>query len=213
MPKDHDGPRRIEINAPGDEQASADECPFPGDAGAEPIDISRIEGELLEAEQSADDELGRLQAMIEEMEQRCSVAEEEKQRVAAEMHNYKRRVQQEKQLLTRYATEGIVAELIPVLDNFERAMEVPVESSDGECLMAGVQMIYGQLQSMLEGHGVKQISAMGQTFDPNLHEAVERLESEEHLPGTIVAELAKGYSLQDRLLRPARVRVTVSPEE
>jgi len=127
------------------------------------------------------------------------------------MHNYKRRVQQEKDLLKRYANEAIVAELIPVMDNFERAMEVPVESSDGECLMAGVQMIYNQLHGALEGHGVRQVLTEGQTFDPNLHEAVEREESAEHPLGTIVKELAKGYMIGDRLIRPARVRVIVEP--
>ena len=121
-------------------------------------------------------------------------------------------MQKEKDQLIRYATDSLVIELIPVLDNFERAMEVEVDSPGAECLMAGVRMIYDQLQRVLEAQGVEPIEALGETFDPDLHEAVEREETNALPPDVIVSEIAKGYRMHQKVLRPSKVRVTVRPE-
>lgn len=192
------------------------ECPFIPQKSAGVADSERLaeEPKSVEMEEQATEEaMARLREMLTELEQKCAFAEDQHLRVVAELQNYKRRVQQEKEQLVRFAVEGIVAELIPILDNFERAMAVEIDSPGAECLMAGVRMIYDQVQNVLANHGVKQIEAVGQEFDPHFHEAVERVESAELAPNTVVGEVAKGYLLNGRLLRPAKVRVTVRPEE
>lgn len=212
-----DGPRRVPISPPeeeGLEQPEAAECPFvPGGEGASAEAPPVVETEDHTDEQATEEEMGKLQEMLSELEQKCAFAEDQHLRVVAELQNYKRRVQQEKEQLTRFAIESLVTELIPTLDNFERAMEVKVDSAGAECLMAGVKMIYEQIQNVLARHGVERIEALGADFDPHLHEAVEKEESTALPPNVIVRELAKGYTLHGRLLRPARVRVTVRPEE
>jgi molecular chaperone GrpE len=230
MDRSHTGnpksPRRIEISeADGEVRESAAEettdaeCPFLSEgsdaAPGSPGEAATSEAQELaqEEEQAAEAEMTKLQEMLAELETKCAFAEDQHLRVVAELQNYKRRVQQEKQQLAQFATEGLVTELILVLDNFERAMEVPVDSAGAECLRAGVQMIYDQVQNVLTSHGVERIEAFGQDFDPHLHEAVEKEESTVLPPNVIVAELAKGYQLNGRLLRPARVRVTVRPAD
>jgi molecular chaperone GrpE len=200
------GVRRIEIDAP--EEAAAAECPF---APADYVDVQAAAEAVEQEEQATEEEMAKLQDLLTDLEHKCAFAEDQHLRVVAELQNYKRRVQQEKEQLTKYALEGVVVELIPVLDNFERAMEVKVDSPGAECLMAGVRMIYEQLQSALAGHGVQRIEALGQDFDPHLHDAVEREPSSALPPNVVVAELAKGYQLSGRVLRPAKVRVTVAP--
>ena len=209
------GPRRIPISAPEEERPDegapeASECPFVPGADEMPAEVpTAVETPGGADEQATEEEMGKLQEMLGDLEQKCAFAEDQHLRVVAELQNYKRRVQQEKEQLSRFALEGLVTELIPTLDNFERAMEVKVDSTGAECLMAGVKMIYDQVQNVLAAHGVERIEALGADFDPHLHEAVEKEESTALPPNVVVKELAKGYTLNGRLLRPARVRVTV----
>jgi len=209
------GPRRIRISSPEDEplaEPEAAECPFVPGADAASAEIpAAVQIENDADEQATEEEMGKLQELLGELEQKCAFAEDQHLRVVAELQNYKRRVHQEKEQIARFALEGLVTELIPTLDNFERAMEVTVDSAGAECLMAGVKMIHDQLQTVLAGHGVERIEALGADFDPHLHEAVEKEESTALPPNVVVRELAKGYALNGRLLRPARVRVTVPP--
>ncbi|MGQ9730747.1 MAG: nucleotide exchange factor GrpE [Candidatus Zipacnadales bacterium] len=216
--------RRLQISSSDDQPSTGDkvsetelstECPFMRES--QTAETTETQGEIPSSPteapvESPEEELAKLQAMLEEVESRCAYAEDQHLRLAAELQNYKRRVQREKEDLTLYAIEGLVTELIPILDNFERAMEVNVDSPAAECLMAGVKMIHSQLLNALGNCGVKRINALGETFDPHLHEAVAREESTALPPNVVVAELAKGYLLHDRVLRPARVRVTVKPE-
>jgi len=200
--------RKIEISAPEeDAPAGADGCPFT--AGATPAAAADA---VRQEEQATEEEMAKLQDVLTELEQKCAFAEDQHLRVVAELQNYKRRVQQEKEQLAKFALEGVVTELIPVLDNFERAMEVKVDSPGAECLMAGVRMIYDQLQTVLANHGVERIDALGQDFDPHLHDAVEKELSTALPPNVVVAERAKGYQLGGRVIRPAKVRVTVAAE-
>jgi molecular chaperone GrpE len=208
-PSDTKRPRRIEITTPGDEPPPAAECPFVPDAESDvPLaDVPAPEGE------TSDQELAKLQEMIADLERQCAYAEDQHLRVAAELQNYKRRVQQEKEQLRQYANEALVTELIPIIDNFERALEVPVDSAGAECLRAGIRMVHEQLQRVLAGHGVEVIESLGADFDPHRHEAIEREETTDLPPDVITAELAKGYALNGRVIRPARVRVTALPKD
>lgn len=215
------GPRRVEVTGPqedppngkAEETERAAECPFvPGEQEQPSATAAGMpEAETGEQGEPAVEQTAALEKAIGELEDRCAYAEDQHLRITAELQNYKRRVQREKDQLIRYATEGLVTELIPVLDNFERAMEVEVDSPGAECLMAGVKMIYDQLHRALEAHGVEAIEALGETFDPSLHEAVEREETTALPPDVIVAEILRGYRMHDRVIRPSKVRVTVKP--
>jgi len=128
-------------------------------------------------------------------------------RLQADFDNYRKRSQKEKTELIKYASERIVGELLPVLDNFERAACAAKANSDIVAFSQGVDMIFRQLQAALSKEGLKAMDAIGQPFDPNLHEAVLRVESEEHPENTVVEELQKGYYLKEKVLRPCMVKV------
>ncbi|MBO8136726.1 MAG: nucleotide exchange factor GrpE [Desulfotomaculum sp.] len=126
-------------------------------------------------------------------------------RIQADFDNFRRRTRQEKEELLKYSREEIIKELLPVLDNFERALA----SADkpGEEFVSGVKMIYRQLQDILRKEGLEVIPAVGEQFDPNKHEAVMQVDSEEHDENVIVEELRCGYMLKGKVIRPAMVKV------
>jgi molecular chaperone GrpE len=127
-------------------------------------------------------------------------------RQTAELENFKRRAGREREDVSRFANEALVKDMLPVVDNLERAI-AHGKSGDEDSLLKGVEMILKGLMDVLGRHGVVQISAIGQPFDPQLHEAMAHVESTEHAPNTILEEYQKGYLLKDRLLRPALVTV------
>jgi molecular chaperone GrpE len=129
-------------------------------------------------------------------------------RLQAEFDNYRKRTQKEKAELIKYASERIVEDLLPVLDNFERAASAAKANPDIIAFSQGVDMIFRQLQTALSKEGLKAMEAVGQPFDPNLHEAVLRVASEEHPENTVVEELQKGYYLKEKVLRPCMVKVS-----
>ena len=129
-------------------------------------------------------------------------------RLQAEFDNYRKRTQKEKAEIIKYASERIIGELLPVLDNFERAASSAQSNPDFNAFSQGVDMILRQLQTALGKEGLKEIEAVGQPFDPNLHDAVLRVESDEHPENTVVEELQKGYYLKEKILRPSMVKVS-----
>ena len=134
-------------------------------------------------------------------------------RERADLENFRRRAQKEKEDLARFANENILKELLPVLDNLERAIEHARQESGGgeESLRQGVEMTLGLFAKSLEKFGVTPIQAEGAPFDPAWHEAMGQLESAEHPANTVVKELQKGYQLNGRLLRPTLVMVAKAP--
>lgn len=152
--------------------------------------IMTLEAELAQAKAKAEENYDRLQ------------------RLQAEFDNYRKRTLKEKTEITKYASERLVGELLPVLDNFERATSAAQTNSDFSSLSQGVEMILRQLQTALGKEGLKAMDAVGQPFDPNLHDAVLRVESDEHPENTVVEELQKGYYLKDKVLRPSMVKVS-----
>jgi len=134
-------------------------------------------------------------------------------RERAELENFKRRMQREKSEALRYATEPLLRDLLPVVDNLERAVQAADSGGDAarasqvDALVTGVKMVLQQLAEMLQRHGVTRVGGVGHAFDPSHHEAVAQVESDEHEPGGVVHEYASGYRLHDRLLRPAQVTV------
>ena len=131
-------------------------------------------------------------------------------RTLADFDNFRKRSEREKADFYKYALAGVLKDLLPVLDNFDRALE---HAEEGDDLHKGVLLIYKQLFAVLEKHGVRTIEESGVHFDPNFHEAVVR-EDDPSVPShTVTAVLQKGYVLHDRLLRPAMVKVAVGGPE
>ncbi len=149
------------------------------------------------------------EADAEKAEADAKAAEEQESerymRLMAEFQNFKRRAAREKSDIHAYANEKIIGELLPVLDNFERALQT--ESGDLESYSKGMELIFTQLKTALEHAGLEEIKALGEEFDPNVHNAVMTEDSEEHEDGRISKVLQKGYKLNDKVIRPSMVAV------
>lgn len=134
-------------------------------------------------------------------------------RQVAESENLKKRITREKEEGIRFANDSLVRDLLPIIDNLERAVSHAQGGDNGKPLVEGVEMVLKGLADVLAKHGVVQISALGQPFDPSRHEAMAQVETEKHAPNTVVEEFHKGFMLKDRLLRPALVSVAKAPEK
>lgn len=134
-------------------------------------------------------------------------------RERADLENFRKRSQREKEEAIRFANDRLLKEMIPVLDNLERAVEHAGEETGIEGLLEGVNMTMEMFRKTLEASGVKPIDAIGTPFDPNLHQAMGQVETEEHPPNSVAAEFQKGYLLNDRLLRPSLVMVAKAPAD
>ena len=134
-------------------------------------------------------------------------------RERAEMENFRKRTQREKEESRLFARKELLLEVLPVLDNLERALEHAGQNSEGQGLVEGVTMIATQFRKAIENLGARPIAAVGTPFDANLHQAMAQVETAEQPPGTVVSEFQRGYLLQDRLLRPALVVVAKAPAE
>jgi molecular chaperone GrpE len=132
-------------------------------------------------------------------------------RERAELENFKRRVQRDKAEALRFASEALVRDLIPVIDNLERAVEHAESGGDGRPLIEGVRLVLKNALDVLERHGVKRMEAGGEAFDPARHEAVAQVPHAEMEPNRVVQQFLPGYCLHDRLLRPAQVSVSTKP--
>lgn len=133
--------------------------------------------------------------------------------VVADFDNYKKRVGKEKADITTYGNEELIKELLHVLDNLERAIEHSESTEETGPIVEGIKLVHKQFLSCLEKFGVKPINAAGgEKFDPKLHQAIERIESDEITPGLIISEMLRGYVLRDRLLRPSLVVVSKEKE-
>lgn len=130
-------------------------------------------------------------------------------RSAADYDNARKRLAKEREEFIRFSQERLLRELLPILDNFERAL-AHTEGTDSQGVAAGIQLIWKQLSEILSAHGLKRLSSEGQPFDPHLHEAVDQVE-EEGPENIVVKEVVPGYLLHDRILRPAKVRIRVHP--
>lgn len=135
-------------------------------------------------------------------------------RVSAEFENYKKRTTREMTEFRKYANESIIKELLPVLDNLERAIASSSEEKDAEvCIIEGVEMTHKEILKIFGKFNVMPVEAIGQPFDPNFHQAVMQEESDEYPENTVLRELQKGYLMHDRLIRPAMVVVSAPKEK
>ncbi|MEC0091840.1 nucleotide exchange factor GrpE [Paenibacillus macquariensis] len=146
-------------------------------------------------------ELERLQALADENQQRVL-------RTQADFDNYRKRTQKEKEEFAKYASTKLITELLPIVDNFDRAFSTVVEDNLNESFSKGMNMIYRQLEGVLQAEGLVPMDSVGQPFNPEFHQAIMQVESEEYPEGTVVEEIQKGYMLKDKVLRPAMVKVS-----
>jgi molecular chaperone GrpE len=132
-------------------------------------------------------------------------------RERADMENYRKRVNREKEELLNYGFKSLIEEILPVLDNMERALGHA--SEDGQAaVVEGIRMTHGMLVAALRKFGVTPVESVGTTFDPNFHQAMAQVPTDEQPPNTVVEEYQKGYLLKERLLRPAMVTVSTPPK-
>lgn len=186
------------------------------EAAAEVIDIGG-EAPAAGEEDAAGGELEALAAEIQaakarvaELEEALGAVERERDdfksrllRSAADMENFRKRKEREQEETRKYGSDKLVSDLLPAVDNLERALDHAEKSNEESSIADGVKMVYKQLQSSLEKHGIVGFESVGERFDPQRHEAIQQVDSTEFDTGTVVQVFQKGYFIHDRLLRPA----------
>ena len=153
-----------------------------------------------------------LRALLDEANARAEAEHEAFLRARADFSNFKRRTEEERESLKTFLSEKMLKELLPIIDNFDRALLASETTKDYDKLIGGINAVYRQLGNLLTQQGVEIIDALHKPFDPNMHDAVMREETTEYPDNTVVAELQKGYTLSGRVLRPTMVRVSTGTE-
>ena len=145
---------------------------------------------------------------LEELQNEIKTLKDKNMRIAAEMVNTLRRKDEETNRLLKYSNESLITELLPVIDNFERALNVDAKTVDVESYQKGMTMIYNSLKNILEKFEVKEIEAIDKEFDPSFHQAVMQEEKEGTKENIVIEVLQKGYTYKDKVIRPAMVKVS-----
>ena len=184
---------------------------------ATPQEDSRVQEPAAEATdlpaQIIQEELTRLGKALEEKTREVEATQDRYLRALAELDNTRKRAQREREEYIRFANESLLGELLPVLDNFDRAIRAARASGEAEAVVSGVELIQRELLRVLEKFGVTPFSSVGQRFDPERHEAVARVPAGDGPAMVVVAETLRGYLLNGRVLRPAMVTVAVPTDE
>jgi molecular chaperone GrpE len=210
----------------GDESRADDDSeePLDDEASLELLDdaqddVSRTTGELRSPGEGgpAVAELVATRAELKRLQGQLSEAQEALARRQADFENYRKRIERERGEAHNRVVAEVASKLLPVLDNLSRALEAEqsVEASESKefrHFLHGVELISKQLNEVLESFGIQPIAAVGERFDPHIHEAVVTEASDEYEPDMVIAELARGYRIGDRLLRPAMVKVAARTE-
>lgn len=178
--------------------------------------MAEIKDENLEEQvvtENAHEEPEQLEEVVEEVDEltlaKQQIEEEQDKliRLRADFENYKRRVQLDKASDFKYRAQSVLTDILPVLDNFERALAVETTSEEAASLVKGVDMVYRTLLEAVKKEGLEQIDAKDVAFDPNFHQAVMQEQDDSQEAGIVLQELQKGYKLKDRVLRPSMVKV------
>ncbi len=158
----------------------------------------------------ADAEVRELKEQVTQLTAQLTEAKNQQLRAQADLENFRRRTRKEKEELLKYAALPVVKGLLPALDNLERAIAAgkDANATDASGLLEGVKMVNRQILDILAAEGLAPIAAVGEPFNPEFHEAVMQVASDEHEPGIVVEEFQKGYQLKDRVIRPAMVKVS-----
>jgi molecular chaperone GrpE len=182
-------PDALEISAPDDQQIAT-----------ETSEVEELRSQLSLSQEKGRETMARLQELHEQM-----------LRSAADLDNYRKRAQKEKEQMQKFGAEKILSDFLPVLDNLDRALDHSNTAADFTSLMQGVSMTRKLFEDTLAKHGVRPVPSIGQPFDPHVHEAIQQVERADVPPNQVMSELVPGYTLNDRLLRPALVIVSKAP--
>jgi molecular chaperone GrpE len=182
----------------------------PVDKDIELTPDQEVKAEPADAPDSA---IAKLQAQIAEKDKELAELKDRYLRALADSENARKRMRQQSDETVRMQRENLLRELLPIIDNLERAVEAARGGGNGQPIVEGVEMVLRSLLDLLKTHGVTQLSSVGEPFDPQRHEAVDQVESQQHPPNTVVNEFHRGYQIGDRLLRPARVAVAKRTRE
>jgi molecular chaperone GrpE len=150
---------------------------------------------------------------LQELQQELTEVNDKYVRLYADYENFKRIAERNKQELLKYANEGIMEDLLTVIDHLELALKHSSDESSSQSLSEGVKLTLKELKTVLEKHGLTEIEALNQAFDPSVHHAISQAETDEVEENTVVKELRKGYMLKDRVLRASLVEVSKKPSE
>jgi len=157
--------------------------------------------------EAQNEELAKAHAQIAELQNKLQEMEQRYLRLYADFDNFRRRTKLEFEAAEKYRAQSLVTDLLPALDNFERALKVEVDDEKAKSILQGVEMVYRSLVEALKKEGVEAIESVGKPFDPHVHQAVMQVEDSNYEPNTVVEEFQKGYKLKDRVIRPAMVKV------
>jgi len=204
---DEPGTQEIEyIEYLDDDQEHGDDFDPPLRPMAAPDSIAEVSGDVSV-------ELSEAQNQIETLTREKAAIYDQLLRRQAEFENFRKRLDRERGEIYQRTRAEVLLELLPVLDNFERAlMSLETSGDDAEALHQGVALIHKQLKDAVTKMGLQPVESVGKSFDPNVHEAITVEPTDEHEENTIIEEFQRGYKLGDRLLRPARVKVAGAPE-
>jgi len=200
MTDKHDHHRHAHPHADRDPVEGADRRP-----GANSV----AEPESAQAEQQA----AQPEAELAAKDREIAELKDKYLRVLADTENVRKRMRQQGEDSLRIQREGLLRDLLPIVDNLERAVEAARGAGSGGSIVEGVEMVLRSLMDFMRGHGVTSSDSVGRQFDPNLHEAVDHVESAAHEPNTVINEFHRGYQMGDRVLRPARVAVAKAPKD
>jgi molecular chaperone GrpE len=174
----------------------------------ETIETVFAESEGVEdAQNSTESELEAAKSKIAELEAKLEEADNRYLRLQADFENFRRRSRLDLEASQKYRAQSLVTDLLPVIDNFERGLNLEADNEQAKSLLQGMEMVYRSLLDALKKEGVEPIEAVGKEFDPNLHHAVMQVEDENYGSNIVVEELQKGYMLKDRVIRPSMVKV------
>ncbi|MCY1048059.1 nucleotide exchange factor GrpE [Mammaliicoccus sciuri] len=171
----------------------------------EEVEANETEENVEEVEQDKVVEIP--EAELEQLKQKANEEEEKYLRLYAEFENYKRRMKQEASIIKDYQAQRVLTDVLPALDNMDRALKQEGESEDFLTFKKGVDMVYNDLLKSLKDNGLEEIESYNQPFDPNVHQAVMQDNNPDFESGVVTEELQRGYKLKDRVLRPAMVKV------
>lgn len=192
-----------EIDAAEAEESAAEESApetAPEDAAKDAADAAAPD-----AQEAPEDDASALKAQVESLQAALAEKDNRVKRLQADFENFRRRTSKEREELANVVTQDLLKGMLPILDNFDRAMAA--EQKDNESFQKGVEMIYTQLHETLKNDGLEPIETAGQKFDPNFHQAVMRVENPDLEDDTIAQELQKGYIVKGRVIRPSMVQV------
>lgn len=175
------------------------------DETAESVEV--LDKDETEEANDSEAEISQLQSKLNALQAEKDELFQQLLRVQAEYDNFKKRTIKEREAARKYQSQDLIQELLPVLDNFERALQVEKTEATAS-IIDGISMVYNQLKDALASQGAEEIPAVGEEFDPNIHHAVMQVEDNDQPSNTVVEELQKGYKLKDRVIRPAMVKVT-----